>query len=553
LEKRIKDHQPYHPVPIDVPAEYANKGTAIVLEDLKSKRAGLTAAALRKRLARRFDVLHDTAESKGGFYIEVNGKQITYADRQELKKLEFIWEFGGETLPDHALPKGTQRFVIKNNVVNKDEGWIVTGWIGTARRPTDLTSDVDAGSLKNIIVLARKRPIQEGIVEKLDFSRIFGNYVTGQIEADFLDLDDGYEDIATSDRQRLMEDDERVIQLQAFLRDVFVKAAETWSKERPKREAKDALERYPRLRQWIEGLPAYQRDAAAMMIGTIASVELEKGTEESRVDLFRSGILAFERIGLRQVSLDLEKLAEVTAVDLLPLLGRQDEYEAALWVDILRTRVQAIGQFRNLTKANEKEKVLQEHLFNHLWLIDAAWERTALGGRMEENLKEIEPGFLATDADGNEIKGRLDIRYATAAGRHVIIELKRYGVNPDVELLAKQGLKYYTALKSILEKQGRGNEPIEIVFVLGSPPKTASAGALSPEDFISNTFANINGRYVLYDELIENANRQYEDYLDASKAAKELDDLLAHLDEVAEDEEESVEEQPADSTAAATA
>lgn len=58
------------------------------------------------------------------------------------------------------------------------------GWIGTARQPTDLTKDKEAGSLKNVIVLARKRPIQEGIIEKLDFSRIFGNYVTGQLEAD---------------------------------------------------------------------------------------------------------------------------------------------------------------------------------------------------------------------------------------------------------------------------------------------------------------------------------------------------------------------------------
>ena len=77
---------------------------------------------------------------------------------------------------------------------------------------------------------ARKRPIQEG-VEKLDFSRSFGNYVTGQIEADFLDLDGEYEDIATSDRQRMIKDDERVLALQTFLRDAFVKAADQWSEQ----------------------------------------------------------------------------------------------------------------------------------------------------------------------------------------------------------------------------------------------------------------------------------------------------------------------------------
>lgn len=138
-----------------------------------------------------------------------------------MKKLEFIWEFGVRTLDDSVLPAGIGRFVLENNVVDAAKGWKVSGWIGTAKRPTDLTEDEDAGSLKNIIVLARKRPIQEGIIEKLDFSRLFGNYVTGQIEADFLDLDGEYEDIATSDRQRLIEDDPRVSELQRFLRERF--------------------------------------------------------------------------------------------------------------------------------------------------------------------------------------------------------------------------------------------------------------------------------------------------------------------------------------------
>jgi hypothetical protein len=529
LEVAIRAGQTYYPDPAEIAAEYSEKGTFIVLDDLKTKRADLTASALRKRLARRFDVIHEMPEEEGGFYIDVDDSQITYVDRQELKKLEFIWEFGAETLPAHALPDEIQRFVIEDNVVDEEKGWTVKGWFGTARRPTDLTDDPEAGSLKNIIVLARKRPIQEGILEKLDFSRLFGNYVTGQIEADFLDLDDDYEDIATSDRQRLMEDDERVVKLQELLRTAFVKAADQWSAARPKKEAKDALERYPRLREWVDDRPDWQREPAEEMIGTIASIELEKGSEEDRLDLFRAGILAFERVGLRQTADELKNLGQLSATDLLPLLGQQDAYEAGLWVDILRSRVEAIAQFQNLTDADEKEKVLQEHLFNHLWLVDPAWERATLSERMEENLRKVEPGLFAEDASGEEIEGRLDIRYATTAGKHVIIELKRYSVSLEVEKLAEQGLKYYTALKSILEKQQRGDEPIEIVFVLGQKPKTSNAGALSPDEFIATQFANLNGRYVLYDSLIENASRQYEEYLDASQKAKELDELLSDL------------------------
>ncbi len=530
LEECIRKREAYHPEPIDVPDEYTDQGTTLVLSRLKSKRADLTVNALRKRLARRFDVLDETPPEKGGFKIEVNGKPIAWADRQELRMLEFIWEFGGESLPASALPKDIKRFVLPEDKAGRAD-WKVRGWIGTARQPTDLTKDKEAGSLKNVIVLARKRPIQEGIIEKLDFSRIFGNYVTGQIEADFLDLDDGYEDIATSDRQRLIEDDERVLALQDLLRSSFVKAAEQWSKARPKREAKDILEKFPQLKKWVDDRPAGQHDPAEKMIGTIAALTLEKENEgQDRADLLRAGVLAFERVGLRKTSEDLDRLSGVTAENLLPLLGQQDAYEEALWGDIVRSRLEAIERFQGLTEDNEKERVLQEHLFKNLWLLDPAWERATGSEQMEQALHKIAPGLFPEKPDGSEIKGRLDISYATLSGRHVIVELKRYKTKLQADVLADQGVKYYDALESILKKQQVSEPDIEVIFVLGDPPGAAKKGKLSEAEYFESQFANSNGRFVLYDRLIASANNQYEEYLGASKQANTLNDLLKTLD-----------------------
>lgn len=535
LQEAIRAADPYHPSPVEVPKEYAAAGTTLVLAELKGKRSDLTASALRKRLARRFDVLDQRTPDEGGFRIKVNGEPLTYADRQELKKIEFIWEFGPDRLPDEVLPAGVTRFALPG-VIDHGRSWAVSGWFGTARRPTDLTDDEESGSLKNIIVLARKRPIQEGIVEKLDFSRIFGNYVTGQVEADFLDLDDtGYDDIATSDRQRLIEDDERVLALQAFLREAFVKAADQWSDARPKKEAEDLLGSRPQLVNWINALPAGRRDAARRMLGTIAALPLEKKAEGSRNALYRAGVLAFERVALREATEELDQLTSLTAEDLLPLLAKQDDYEAALWADILRSRVEAIGAFQGITLADQREKVLQEHLFQHLWLIDPAWERATASERMEENLRRVDPGILATDAEGQELTGRFDIRYATASGTHVIVELKRYSVNADIDNLVEQGRKYYSAMTSILEQQNRAGEPIEVVFVLGKEPTARGAAAKKPEEYVKDMLANIKGRYVLYDQLIENASRQYEDYLAASKKSQDLEELLAVLVQATDD------------------
>ncbi|GHE08701.1 BbrUII/HgiDII family restriction enzyme [Klenkia taihuensis] len=535
LEEAIRAGEPYHPLPVNVPKEYARRGTVIVLEDLKHKRADLTATALRKRLARRFDVLHQTPPEEGGFYIAIDAKNITYADRQELKKLEFVWEFGEDRMPGEVLPTGITRFDLPDTV-SSSEGWKVRGWIGTARRPTDLTDDEEAGSLKNIIVLARGRPIQEGIIEKLDFSRIFGNYVTGQVEADFLDLDGDYGDIATSDRQRLIEDDERVIALQKFLREAFVKASDQWSEHRPKKEAQDVLGRFPALKDWVEARPTGQQEAAKTMIGTIAALALEKKTEAAdRATLFRSGVLAFERIGLRDTAAQLGRLEELgglQAADLLPLLGSQEAYEAGLWVDILRSRVEAISTFRSITRSDEKEKVVHKHLFDNLWLLDASWERASVGGKMEENLRDIHPGLFARGEQGDEITGRIDIRYATSSGRHVIVELKRSSARPTVTDLQTQGLKYFNALDSILEQRQRPDRDIEVIFVLGTPPRTPTkTSRQTADEHIHDMLKGMNGRYVLYEALINNAEHQYQEYLEASDKARDLDKLMASLDQ----------------------
>src|SRR5690606_38076935 len=136
-----------------VPGEYQKQGTVLLLEDLRTQRASITAAALRKRLARRFDVIRPEDAAIGGFEISIDGDPLTFDDRQEFKKIEFLWEFGEEQLPDHAIPHVVKKWTL-DEVVSADDDWKISGWIGTASKPSDLTEDDEAGSLKNVIVLA---------------------------------------------------------------------------------------------------------------------------------------------------------------------------------------------------------------------------------------------------------------------------------------------------------------------------------------------------------------------------------------------------------------
>jgi hypothetical protein len=289
------------------------------------------------------------------------------------------------------------------------------------------------------------------------------------------------------------------------------------------------------LRDWVDTRPNYQKDPAEKLIGTIAALDFEGTADEQRtqrVSLFRSGVLAFERVGLRQSIADLEKLADFGAYDLLDVLGKADSYESGLWVDILRSRVESISQFRDLTSADDKEVVLQKHLFNHLWILDPAWERATLSTRMEESLKNFAPDEFALDEDGKAIRGRVDIRYATNSGKHIIVELKRYQRRVDVDELFEQGAKYARALQQVLNKQGDPNPQIEVVFILGSAPTVKVGGLTDDSQFIANRLAPINGRIVYYDQLIANAQEQYSEYLDASQKARELEALLGAIGDI---------------------
>jgi hypothetical protein len=462
------------------------------------------------------------------FDVSINGAPIGPDDRDDLKAIEYLWELSNaEALPATSMPKLKQRFLIPDNNADAGQNWLVEGWFGASIKPSDLDKDPDAGNLRSIIVISRGRLIQENILDKLGFNGVFGSYLTGQIHADFLDLDDA-EDIATSDRQRLIEDDERVTALLAFLRKVIVEAAERWGTLRRQARSAEVEAKQPILKNWIEGLPTAQQIAARNMMGLIQELDMDAAKEGDRKTLFRSGVLAFERLRLREASHGFEQLTSLSADQLLTLLATQDDLEASLYRDIIAARIEAIKQFKNLTDENEKEKVLQQHLFDHLWLLDASWERATEGQVIEQNLRRDFPDNFADELTLKEKMGRVDIKYRTAAGVHIIVELKRYGRVVGVAELEEQGIKYRSALHKLLTQQGETTPQIRVVFVLGKAPADAHNPALPPGYAVQKlSLAEMSISY--YDSLINNAIAAYQDYFDASAKRDKIEQVLAQL------------------------
>lgn len=401
-----------------------------------------------------------------------------------------------------------------------DQSWKIGGWIGTARFPKQLDSK-ETGNLNGIVVFARGRLFHENILDKLNDGRLYTKYLTGQIEADFLD-DDAEPDIATSDRQRIQEDDPRYEALVSFLKSRFSKIEKRWTEWRRKYEVEKAKDVSPALAEWLNTLPEGYRKSAEIMIGKLGALPIDE--DEDRRLMYQHGILAFERMKLRgSTEAFVAGIGEVE--QLLTTLADRDSLEASLYRDIVKSRLEAIRDFQGLVDDDAKEKVLQKYLFDHLWLLDPSWERATHSELMETRLSKA--GVIVDDLSEKELLSRVDIKYRTNAGKHIIVELKKAGRRMKLLELQEQGQIYVDKVAKILISQGEASPNIEVVFVIGIPVEEER----SNPDRIKACMAAVSpgSRIVHYDSLIKGAQEAYAEYLEKSKELDRLERIVEKI------------------------
>lgn len=491
-------------------------GTRIRLTHIKRQRLGKGVAALRKRLARRFSVMGQAY----GFEVEINGSPITPADRGDLAVAQFVWYFGddkanldvaGDLKENESLPARFEHW---------DGDWMVSGWVGTARLPKQL-DDEEAGNLNSIVVFARGRLFHENILDKLNDGRLYTKYLTGQIEADFLD-DDDQPDIATSDRQRVQEDDPRYMALITFLKERMNQIESRWNEWRKKHEVAKAKEENPALADWVDTLPDGFKKSADTLVAKISALPIDK--DDDRRLMYRHAILAFERMKLRG-STDEFAHAVDNLEALLTLLADRDSLEASLYRDIVKSRLDAIKDFQKIVDEDQKEKVLQKYLFDHLWLLDPAWERATGSEIMESRLSE--EGVITSDLTEKERLGRVDIAYRTTAGKHILVELKKAGRKMKLLELQEQGQLYVDKLEKILISQNIPDPNIEVIFVIGKPVDEEKD---NPDRLKSSmTAVSPGSRIIHFDTLIRGAQDSYAEFLKKSRELDKLEQLVSRL------------------------
>lgn len=509
----------YYPTELNVDdCDIHETGTKIILKDLKKLTTSLTEEYIKKRVARRFGIIGDN------FHVFVNGTEVKIEDRDYFHKLRYLWYFGDES-EKYVSACNSLVFSEKRSNIIKYNGkeYKISGWIGSVDASGDLKDGED--NINKIVVLVRGKLGQEDILSEYSEGGLYSKYLIGEINADFFD-DDSLEDMATSNRQEYRRDDERYLALKSFVYSELKYIQGKWTELRNESGESKAVQLLPVIGEWVSTLQGDDKKYAKKMFGKVNQMIAD---DDKKKEILKYSILAFEKM---KYSKNLSAIDQIDAENFevfKEVFTGLDEIEETLYYQIIRERMEVIKQFEKIVDDEDAlEKVIQLHLFNHLWLLDPSWERVEGSQYMEKQVKnalDIEFEGLSED----EKNGRLDIGYRKAAGKHIVIELKRAKRVVKLDEVVKQVSKYYSALVKLLTEAEGSNYSFEILFVVGKP--IDNNNDTQHRDVVNKSLEAFNCRIVYYKELIENAYRAYNEYIAANEKIQPLVNIFSQLEE----------------------
>lgn len=511
IQKAIETKQKYHPPIIPVPEaiNLGRSGTTIVLSDLKKRVNASLDQYLRQRVARRFSVIGDD------FQVLVNGNEITLKDRNYFGKLEYALVYGDF---DTSKFEHDKKYIVPREAYVDEQKHAICGWIGLVKKSGALQ---DGDNLNKISVLARGKVALEDILDSYREGGLYTKYIIGELEADFLDLTEE-DDIATSSRQDFIQSDPRFVQLRAFVERELKYLASERAKLKNEEGAKRASE-IPALKEWYESLKGDTKTSAKKLFGRINQIATD---DEHRKTLYKHGVLAFEHLHHKEKLSELEQLEIDNLEVAVKLFSELDDIEASWYYQITEGRLDVIKKLSHHIGEDVLEKIIQEHIYTHLWLLDPSWDRATETPTLEQS---VATSFdkISDKLTEDEKRGLLDIRYKKTSGKHVIIELKRGSVRTSSPRLMEQVDKYIQALDKQLS-DAKEDGAIEAVCLVGK--KLTDWETPERQQTSEKSMEARNIRVITYQQLIRDAEVSYRQYLEKSKKRGRIKKLLYKIE-----------------------
>ena len=494
-----------------------NAGTRIVLTGLKHSATAQTTRGLRQRIARRFSVIGP----RQGFAVLVDGECVSPSDRGYDHHVEYCWTYGDDSGEIRRRFSGLADIQPAAERPLPGSDLNVAGWIGTVKKPNFLKAE-DGDNLNRLAVFMRGKVAEEDLLSDFGMKEIFADYIVGEIHCDDLDQDDD-EDIATSSRQSLKYDDPRFRALREFVHGELRHIAGQWTNLRNQQGAKVFCRDVPAVADWLQALQGDTKKRAERWIGRL---NVLPAGDDTKRELLKASILAFENYRFKEQLDFLGNVSNENVETILHVFREIGDLERGYYGQIAKGRLRVIDTLEEKLDADEKERVIRDHVYQNLWLLNPSWDMAEGSQQTERRITT----FLQSTSDQlteEERRARIDIGYRTSGGTHVIIELKRASARVSFFRLMEQITKYRNGVAKLIPQTEYDHWRIEVICLLGQNPPELDSDPERMRDML----ATISARVVLYDELLRNARRAYADYLEQHKKIDRLSAIFDAIDD----------------------
>ncbi|MEK7281310.1 MAG: hypothetical protein AAB037_03025, partial [Chloroflexota bacterium] len=350
-------------------------------------------------------------------------------------------------------------------------------------------------------------------------------YLTGEVVADFLDITEGQDLIAT-DRGSVLWEEPASLALRMWGEQKVKQLLTKWAEGRVK--AKVSRPEVARYLELAQRLPDKDRAIFTLFVNRIVSIPQIDKDAEVVDELVRFGYNALTNYRFLELIRQLNAASPEDRDKIVEILSEWDIMEAVLTAQKVKGRVEVIRKFGEMIRASVPEKPdMHEFLKSHPWLIDPQWEPL-------EHEKSLDNVLVRHFHSGKthlpEAARRVDFFCLATARQWEVVELKRPG-----ETVGMAELRQVQDYVFFLREQSKGTtDPRTQVDRVGGilvySDMAAATGELVQSLFRDEIYVRT------WDELLQSTEKLHKEFLEVVKRRAPAEDpRMKALEESAEE------------------
>ncbi len=391
------------------PAHVASHGTVVRLTQL-ALRQRPNVEAFARSMARRF-LLH---QQQADFEITING--VNLPEAFDLTGVEFC--FPRDYRP--AESPATLRDIDGLWGVEELNGRLIRWRFFFYRDP------IDDEELRGISIFANDK-----LVQRPFFFNLTGGlggqhgleYLTGQVEADYLDLLP--QDLTAPERQRINWENEDAAPLLDWGQERIKRLLRIWRERRGEERVRQITEKLATFSPRLEKLQFHEAKTVGQALRKLAQVP---ALSDAQFEELGDGVLtAWEQGRVRELIASIADANELSEQELLQLLIEAQVLTALSLAEAIQTKILTVAGLRQRIRQHELENAVRDYISKSPWLIAPEWETFGVERSVGRIMSDAASGAGFEGADWD---GRVDL--ALSSGGHLlIIEFMRPGLRID--------------------------------------------------------------------------------------------------------------------------